>query len=860
MGPRKNSGKKKRRATKRANCPSGRPMRASTTSPARHPAARPDDLMLHELRDVLENMFATMEEGVSVINSDLQLVVANRRFRQIFDLPESLCQPGTRFETLMRYNAERGDYGPGDPDAQVRERVEQARRFEPHQLERERPDGTVLEIRGRPLPEGGFVTIYTDITQRARAERALRDSKAVLEATFEYMDQGISLVDSNLIMLGSNRRFGELLGFPESLCAPGTPFSAFIRYNAERGDYGPGDIEEQVRTRVEMARKFEAHHFERVRPDGSVLEIRGRPLPNGGFVTIYTDVTKRADAERATRDNEARFRSLTELSSDWFWEQDADFRFTRMEGQHITGDGPSLDADLGKTFRDFGFDVEGGWDTHRALIDEHKPYRDVVMSRVSPDGTPRHIRVSGEPIQDGGGRFAGYRGVGRDITQQKRAEERIQYLATHDGLTGLPNRVLFSQLLNLTIHSAQRYQRKFAVLFIDLDRFKIINDTLGHEAGDILLKEIAARFGQCLRASDVVARLGGDEFVVLIQEIHEPDQVVTVARKILSAAIKPITIVGQECRVTASIGICLYPADAQDEPSLMQNADVAMYLAKEEGKNNFQFYTKGIKRQSIERLSMETELRQGVERNEFLLHYQAKLDLNSEAITGVEALVRWQHPERGLIAPMQFIPLAEETGLIVAIGRWVLRAACAQNVAWQRAGLPLLCMAVNLSPRQFADENLLRDIDGALQESGMNPELLELEITESMVMGNIDRAARQLGAIKKMGVRLAIDDFGTGYSSLAQIKRFPIDTIKVDRSFIRELQTNQEDRAITEAIIAMGKTLSLTVVAEGVETQEQKTFLRQHACDEMQGYHFSKPIAADQFAELLRRNSADVKK
>ena len=440
--------------------------------------------------------------------------------------------------------------------------------------------------------------------------------------------------------------------------------------------------------------------------------------------------------------------------------------------------------------------------------------------------------------------------------QRKQAEDQIQYLATHDGLTSLPNRVMFSQLLNVAIQSARRYKRNLAVLFIDLDRFKLINDTLGHEAGDKLLQEIAARFTECLRESDVVARLGGDEFVVLLQEVGEAEQVATVARKILSAAIKPVVLVGQECRVTASIGICLYPGDAQDELSLMKNADIAMYLAKEEGKNNFQFYSENIKVQSLERLTLETSLRRALERDEFFLHYQAKLDFKTNQITGVEALLRWQHPDLGLVSPVQIIPVAEETGLIVPIGRWVLQTACAQNVAWQREGLPPVCMAVNLSARQFADEDLLKDIVAALEHSGMKPELLELELTESMVMQSPERVTKLLAAIKKMGVRIAIDDFGVGYSSLAHIKRFPIDTLKVDRSFIRDLAGNAEDRAITEAIIAMGKTLSLTVVAEGVETQEQQTFLLSHGCDAMQGYYFSRPVPQEQFASFLRQHVA----
>jgi EAL domain-containing protein (putative c-di-GMP-specific phosphodiesterase class I) len=307
--------------------------------------------------------------------------------------------------------------------------------------------------------------------------------------------------------------------------------------------------------------------------------------------------------------------------------------------------------------------------------------------------------------------------------------------------------------------------------------------------------------------------------------------------------------------VTASVGISTYPADGQDEQTLMKNADIAMYLAKEEGKNNYQFYSKDIKAQSLERLSLEMSLRHALEREEFYLDYQAKLDLGTGAISGVEALLRWRHPDLGLVSPAQFIPLAEETGLIVPIGKWVLNTACAQSMAWRRAGLPAVCMAVNLSPRQFADENLLNDLAAALAETGLEPGLLELEITESMVMGNVDRAAKQLAAIKHMGVRLAIDDFGTGYSSLAQIKRFPIDTIKVDRSFIREIPQDAEDKAITKAIIAMGKTLSLTVVAEGVETEAQERFLREHACNEMQGYYFSKPAAPEKFAELLRTHT-----
>lgn len=578
-----------------------------------------------------------------------------------------------------------------------------------------------------------------------------------------------------------------------------------------------------------------------------------------GVVGIGRDITLRRETELALRESEERFRSLTELSSDWYWEQNAQLAFVELEDPNGKS-GFQREQILGKTLRGLPTTeiLSGSWEEHEALMAERKPFRDLELRHVKDNGRACYLSLTGVPAFTATGEFRGYRGIGRDITDRKTSEERIQYLATHDSLTSLPNRFMFSEILDLAIETARRNGRKLAVLFIDLDRFKNINDTLGHEAGDLLLAEMAGRFRQCLRASDVVGRLGGDEFVILIQDLESPDQAARVARKILSAAVKPVLVYGQECRVTASIGICLYPDDADNENTIMKNADIAMYRAKEEGKNNYQFYSHDIKARSLERLIMENNLRLALERNEFFLHYQAKRNLKTGEIAGVEALVRWQHPQLGIVSPAQFIPLAEETGLIVLIGRWVLKTACEQSVAWMKQGLPPLCMAVNLSVRQFFDDRLIDDVATALKESGMPPELLEMEITEGMVMQDAERAIRILSAIKQLGVRLAIDDFGVGYSSLAQIKRFPIDTLKVDSSFIRDIPQNREDRAITEAIIAMGKTLSLTVIAEGVETEEQERFLREHACDQSQGYYFSKPISPDEFVEFMRQQMPAV--
>ncbi|MBL0727040.1 EAL domain-containing protein [Piscinibacter sp. HJYY11] len=693
--------------------------------------------------------------------------------------------------------------------------------------------------------------------ERQHAEAALRRSEERYRNILESLDDAYYEVDLKGKPVYLNGAYARMLGYDHHHVAESDYRS---RQTAAMTHVVFKAFNEVYRTGVSK----KSQYWEYLHRDGSVVQVEGSVLlvkdENGqpvGFRGILRDVTERRRTDQALRNSEARFRAMTNLSSDWYWETDAEIRFTRLDSRE-TGQRQSRNPLLGRRIWESTMQAHlpGGWDDFRTLIESRRSFRDIVMQRVAPGKPPYYISMSGEPMVDAIGTFLGYRGISREITDQKVAEEHIHHMARHDSLTGLPNRLLFSNLLNAALKTAERYKRTFAVMFIDLDRFKFINDTLGHEAGDTLLKEITARFKQALRGSDVIARLGGDEFVVLVQEVPDREHAAIVARKLLSAAIKPIELMGQECRVTASVGISLFPGDGQDEQTLMKNADSAMYHAKEEGKNNFQFYSSEISTQTLERLTLESNLRRALEKQELSLAYQAKVDLKSGRITGVEALLRWHNAELGMVSPAKFIPVAEETGLIVHIGRWVMKTACLQNVAWQQQGLPPINMAVNLSVRQFADEHLLDDVTAILQETGMDPKLLELEITEGMIVHNVDRAIKLLTAIKQLGVRLAIDDFGTGYSSLGQLKNFPIDTLKVDRSFIRDLATDSEDKAITSAIIAMGKTLSLTVVAEGVETAEQQTFLREQACDEMQGYYFSKPVAPEEFAALLGKEKA----
>ena len=442
----------------------------------------------------------------------------------------------------------------------------------------------------------------------------------------------------------------------------------------------------------------------------------------------------------------------------------------------------------------------------------------------------------------------------RILQLRRRMEARVKHIAFHDDLTSLPNRLMLNQRLDQALSRHRRAGTKLAILFMDLDRFKVINDSLGHEAGDILLYRVADRLRAQSREGDTVARMGGDEFVVLIENQENMRDVSSCAQRLVEQLSAPYALGRNDCHVTLSIGISLFPADGNDSQALLKAADAAMYRAKETGRNNYMFYSPSMNVHTLERLQLESDLRHALERGEFLLHYQPKVELTTGLITGIEALLRWKHPTRGLVPPMEFIPLAEETGLIVPIGEWVLATACARTKAWQDSGLTKMSVAVNLSARQFSDPMLLPKLTQIIRDSGLRPSSLELEITESVVMAHGKSAVAALEKLKSIGVRIAIDDFGTGYSSLAYLKRFPIDILKIDRSFIRDIPADSGDKKITRAIIAMAHGLKLKVVAEGVETADQLKFLRTHRCDAVQGYLLYRPLPEEEMTDALKLN------
>jgi diguanylate cyclase (GGDEF)-like protein len=442
----------------------------------------------------------------------------------------------------------------------------------------------------------------------------------------------------------------------------------------------------------------------------------------------------------------------------------------------------------------------------------------------------------------------------RILQQRRRMEQRVSHMAFHDELTSLPNRMMLSARLDQALSRHRRAGSQLAILFLDVDRFKVINDSLGHETGDALLRHIADRLRAHSREGDTIARMGGDEFVVLIENSGNLQDVSARAQRLVEELASPYMLGINDYHITVSIGISIFPADGRDATTLLKSADVAMYRAKDTGRNNYQFYSAAMNVHTVERLELESDLRHALERHEFILHYQPKVEVSTGLITGLEALLRWVHPRRGLMSPMEFIPLAEETGLIASIGEWVLATACAQTKAWQDQGFSKLDVAVNLSARQFADPMLFSKLASIIRGSGLHPSSLELEITESLVMSQGANAVNVLQQLKSLGVRIAIDDFGTGYSSLAYLKSFPIDTIKVDRYFIRDIPANFGDKQITRALIAMARSLRLKVVAEGVETADQLKFLRKERCDLVQGYFLHRPLPEGEVAAVLQLN------
>jgi len=595
---------------------------------------------------------------------------------------------------------------------------------------------------------------------------------------------------------------------------------------------------------------FETVHRRKDRTDYNV-EIRLQLYTNEQppvFIAMAQDITERRQAESRARTLSMALQQaadtviVTDTMGIIEYVNPAFEETTGYSREEVTGKTPAI-VRSGKHDRDF---YRNMWE----IISSGEVYRDVFINRRK-DGDIYYEEMTVTPIKDTSGKIVNYISTGKDISERIESQERLHYLAHHDVLTDLPNRMLFLERLSHALTHAQRSDKTCAVLFLDLDRFKKINDTMGHDIGDRLLQTVGERLKNVVRDGDTIARLGGDEFTVLLEGITSPEDVGSISRKILKELSRPFSINHQQLYTSTSIGISLFPTDGTDANTLLKNADAAMYRAKDYGRNNYQFYSADLGAKALEHFTLEAGLRNALKREEFVLYFQPQLEIQSGDFVGVEALIRWNHPELGLVSPAEFIPLLEDTGLIVPAGKWILETACKQVKAWQDAGIEVGRLAVNISSRQLEDPNFVLTVEGVLKEIGFDPAKLELEITESLLMSHAVQTVQAIRMLNSKGVRLAIDDFGTGYSSLSYLKRFPIDTLKIDQSFVRDITTDMEDAAIVKAILAMSHSLGIEVVAEGVETREQESFLQAHGCDFVQGYLYARPAPSVEIEALF---------
>jgi diguanylate cyclase (GGDEF)-like protein/PAS domain S-box-containing protein len=755
-------------------------------------------------------------------------------------------------------------------------------------------DGRTIQVRHQPMPGGGWVATHEDITD-LRAARTAANERLSLQALIDRLPDNLWVKDVNSRFVIANQVTAARMGFAEPVDLIGKTDLELLAPEIANKFYA----DEQLIIRsgqpmIDMEECVFGASGEKTWILTTKVPLRNARGEIFGVAGISRDITERRLAD-ALREGQAEILEMIAMSAPL---EDVLENLVRLIESQLTGiigsvllldetgtrlrhvAAPNLPEAYVKAIDSSGIGLKSGscgpaafrreavvvadimndplWVDHKDLAAAHGLRSCWSTPIVSHHGEGLgtfaiYSKSVCEPsdaearLVDVATRIAGI------AIERKLAEDRIHFMVNHDALTGLPNRTLLNDRLSQALLHAQRYDRWVTVLFVDLDNFKFVNDSLGHNAGDELLKTLARRMVGCVRATDTVVRLGGDEFVIVFfDQPKNADVISATVHEIQAAIAEPIRLEGHDVRVTSSLGVATYPGDGTDAETLLANADAAMYRAKEVGRDNFQFYTPELNTKVHEKFLLQEELRNAVARSDFVLLYQPQVDMRTGRVFAVEALVRWKHPKLGLVSPIKFIPMAEETGLIVPIGDWVLREACRQNKAWQDEGLPPLVVSVNVSARQFKDKNLVSRVLGALQTSGLEARYLELELTESLIMQDVDLAIVTMEELQRLGVHLSIDDFGTGYSSLSALKTFPVARLKIDKSFIDGLPADEDDKAVATAVISLGQKLNLRVIAEGVETVAQVAFLRENNCDEVQGYLFSRPIPPGEIEALLK--------
>ncbi|MBV8519150.1 MAG: EAL domain-containing protein [Acidobacteria bacterium] len=693
--------------------------------------------------------------------------------------------------------------------------------------------------------------IFVSALERGRALRALRASEMRHRMLFERNLAGVYRNGVDGRILECNEALAEMLGFPSK--------DEFMRNNARDLYFDPSERErfiEQLRRHGGIRNREVRLRHRAGHPIWLLESVHIVPAENGDEILEGTviDITDRKLAETALRESEARYRLMAENSTDLISRTTGRgaFLYASDAVRSLLGYEPS--ELVGRSVFEF-VDRDDHYLIRRFTDTLQESPRSVSYRAIRKDGTRVWFETTSRAIAGDDGAIAEIVSVSRDVSERRRAEEQIEYQAYHDALTGLPNRLLFRDRLTIALAHAKRKEMPLAVMFLDLDRFKYVNDTLGHSLGDELLRAIASRLRSVLRDGDTIARMGGDEFTILLADLQQPSDAAKIAQKLLEVVAQPVRVEGHELYVTTSIGIALFPNDGDTAETLLKSADSAMYRAKESGRSSYQLCTATMNLRAAERLSVEGALRRALDRDELVLYYQPLVHVATRQVAGVEALLRWNRPGSGVVPPATFIDIAEETRMIVPIGEWVLREACRQAKEWQKRGTPSLRVAVNLSPRQFQQSDLCDVVQRALDESGLAAHFLELEITETTAMMNTERSIATLADLRTLGVRIALDDFGTGHSSLSYLRRFPIDRVKIDREFIQDLEHSRSNRAIVASVVSMAHGLDLAVTAEGVETEEQVGFLRDQKCEEVQGYLFGRPVPPEQNEERRTQNA-----
>jgi diguanylate cyclase (GGDEF)-like protein/PAS domain S-box-containing protein len=788
----------------------------------------------------LDTVLSNISQGVCMFDSAMRLVVCNERYLRMYNLSAEVVKPGCTLRELIDHRKAGGLLN-DDPDEYYRKILAYNSQETTLSLVVELADGRCVQVINQPLPDGGWVVTHEDITERRRAAEEARQAHARLRDAIDILPHGLVFLDHDGRYILWNQQYADIYKRSADLFQPGVRLEDTLRIGVARGDYpaAAGREEQWIAERLAKLYNPGGRH-EQTLSDGRCVLIEERRTSDGGIIGLRVDITE-------MKQRESSFRLL-------FDGNPVPMIVYSRETQQILAVNDSAVQHYGYTRAQF-------LSMKLRHIHDCSSYEELesvggALSARQVGRTWRHLKADGERIDVAifarelvhenvpAGLIAAI-----DITERKRAEARVAHMAHHDALTGLPNRLLLRLRMEETLAAMPRTGKGVATLCIDLDNFKAVNDTLGHPCGDLLLQRVAERIRGVMRKEDTAARLGGDEFAILQPNVADPAEVAALARRLLAEIGEPFDIMGHQVLIGASIGIALAPGDGDDADQALKNADMALYRAKADGKGAFRFFEAEMDARVQARRRLEMDLRQAMLAGALEIHYQPLVQLDSGRVSGLEALLRWQHPERGFIPPSDFIPVAEETGLIASLGAHVLRQACADAAKWPTP----VKLAVNLSPLQFRTGNLFAAVKEALEQSGLSPKRLELEITETLLLEKSDHVIATLHALRALGVSISMDDFGTGYSSLSYLRSFPFDKIKIDRSFVHGLGSNQEGQAIVRAILSLGSSLGMTITAEGVETDADLACLKAAGCHEGQGYLFSKAQPQPEILKLLAK-------